>query len=58
MIGNNVLLDTSIVIELFKGNNDVLSFLERQQTVFIATAVLGELYLGAYRSANEKKHLQ
>lgn len=58
MIGNNVLLDTSIVIELFKGNKEVLAYLEKQQTVFIATAVLGELYLGAYRSANEKKHLQ
>lgn len=57
MIGNKVILDTSIVIELFKGDQEVLNFLDRQQNVFIATAVLAELYLGAYRSANVQKHI-
>lgn len=58
MTGNNILLDTNIVIELFKGNVAVAAFLETQQTVDIPFAVLGELYLGAYRSSNPKKHLQ
>lgn len=58
MTGNNILLDTNIVIELFKGNAAVAAFLETQQTVDIPFAVLGELYLGAYRSSNPKKHLQ
>ncbi|MBO9632460.1 MAG: type II toxin-antitoxin system VapC family toxin [Chitinophagaceae bacterium] len=58
MTGNNVLLDTNVVIDLFKGDQQILAFLEKQQTVYIPSAVLGELYLGAYRSANEQKHLQ
>jgi Predicted nucleic acid-binding protein, contains PIN domain len=58
MTGNKLLLDTNIVIELFKGDEKIFSFLQGQQTVYIPAAVLGELYLGAYRSANEQKHLQ
>jgi tRNA(fMet)-specific endonuclease VapC len=58
MTGNKVLLDTNVVIELFKGDQRVLTFLDEQQNVFIAAAVLAELYLGAYRSANEQKHIE
>jgi tRNA(fMet)-specific endonuclease VapC len=58
MTGSKVLLDTNIVIELFKGDQKILHFLDEQQSVFIATPVLAELYLGAYRSANEQKHLE
>ncbi len=58
MTGNKVLLDTNIVIELFKGDRKILAFLDEQQNVFIAAAVLAELYLGAYRSANEQKHIE
>lgn len=58
MTGNNILLDTNIVIELFKGNPAITAFLETQQTVDIPFAVLGELYLGAYRSSNPKKHIK
>ncbi|MBO9565023.1 MAG: type II toxin-antitoxin system VapC family toxin [Niastella sp.] len=58
MTGNKVLLDTNIVIELFKGDQRVLTFLDEQQNVFIAAAVLAELYLGAYRSGNEQKHIE
>jgi tRNA(fMet)-specific endonuclease VapC len=47
----------SVVIELFKGDQEVLNFLDKQQNVFIAAAVLAELYLGAYRSANIQKHM-
>lgn len=58
MTGSNILLDTSIVIELFKGNPSVTSSLENHQSVNIPFAVLGEIYLGAYRSSNSKKHLK
>jgi tRNA(fMet)-specific endonuclease VapC len=58
MTGNNILLDTNIVIDLFKGDKKIVAYLDEQQTVCIATAALGELYLGAYRSDNEQKHLQ
>ena len=57
MIGNNILLDTNIVIELFKGNPSVTSAIENHSSVNIPFAVLGELYLGAYRSSNAKKHM-
>ncbi len=58
MIGNKLLLDTNIVIELFKGNQTVIAMLEKQEKVYLPTATLGELYLGAYRSANAPKKLQ
>jgi tRNA(fMet)-specific endonuclease VapC len=58
MTGNNILLDTNIIIELFKGNHSVTTSLETQQSVNIPFAVLGELYLGAYRSSNPKKHIK
>lgn len=58
MIGSN-LLDTNIVIELFKGNPTITAFLETLgEEINIPFAVLGELYLGAYRSANPKKHIK
>jgi tRNA(fMet)-specific endonuclease VapC len=58
MTGNKVLLDTNIVIDLFKGDKTILAYLEEQETVYIPAAVLGELYLGAYRSDNEQKHIK
>ena len=58
MTGNSILLDTNIVIELFKGNPTVTASMETQKSVNIPFAVLGELYLGAYRSSNPKKHIK
>jgi tRNA(fMet)-specific endonuclease VapC len=56
--GNNILLDTNIVIELFKGNSSVTASLEIYTSINIPFAVLGELQLGAYRSSNPKKHIK
>lgn len=50
MTGSNILLDTNIIIELFECND------EDREMVDIPYAVLEELLLGAYRSANLKKH--
>lgn len=58
MTGNRVLLDTNIVIELFRGDTSVLSFLQHHQNVCITVVVLAELYLGAYRSTGIEKKLQ
>jgi len=58
MSGSKVLIDTNIVIGLFKGNPSVTASLERHQFVSIPFAVLGELYLGAYRSSNPIKHIK
>ena len=57
MTGNRVLLDTNIVIELFKGESQILVYLEKQEIVYLPFAALGELLLGAYRSANTEKKL-
>lgn len=57
MTGNKILLDTNIVIELFKGNTYILSRLGNRQLVDIPHVVLGELLLGAYRSSNTPKHI-
>jgi tRNA(fMet)-specific endonuclease VapC len=58
MIGNKLLLDTNIVIELFRGNPVVIAILDKQVKVYMPAAALGELYLGAYRSVNVYRKLQ
>jgi len=57
MTGSKTLLDTNIIIELFKGNESIKSSLNNHPAPNIPFAVLGELLLGAYRSSNSKKHL-
>ena len=58
MNGNKLVLDTNIVIELFKGNKKVLSVLDNHEVIYMPITVLGELYLGAYRSLNIQKKLE
>ncbi|GGG91369.1 nucleic acid-binding protein [Parapedobacter pyrenivorans] len=57
MTGSNIILDTNIVIELFKGNPDIIKQLGDLPLVKVPSIVLGELLLGAYRSSNPNKHL-
>lgn len=49
---NGSLLDTNIVIALFRGDISVKENLEKAEKVFIPAVVLGELYYGAFRSRN------
>lgn len=59
MSGNKILLDTNIVIELFRGNIEISNVLYKYE-IFIPTIVIGELYFGAYGSsilANSKKRI-
>jgi len=58
MTGSNIILDTSAVIELFKGNPLVASRLEKETTITVPSIVLGELYFGVYWSSNPAKHIQ
>jgi tRNA(fMet)-specific endonuclease VapC len=58
MTGNSILLDTSIIIEFFKGDLSIKKYLADNSPVNIPFAVLGELYFGAYRSSNPEKHLK
>jgi tRNA(fMet)-specific endonuclease VapC len=58
MTGNKILLDTNIVTELFRGNDFVIDTLDKREKVYLPAAALGELFLGAYRSANVARKLQ
>lgn len=53
---NACLLDTSIVIDTFK-DQKTAERLDTFNFVFISATAIGELYYGAYRSANPQKHL-
>ena len=57
MTGNNVLADTNVFIEIMKGNADFAQRLQRCSCVYLSPFVQAELYFGAYRSVNVKKHL-
>ncbi len=51
------LLDTNIVIALFRNETPVLSQLEVASAVFVPAIVLGELYYGARKSAHVEVNL-
>ncbi len=46
----NLLLDTNIVIEMFRGNRTIREKLKNSYNVFLASPVIGELYYGARKS--------
>nr|WP_211204545.1 type II toxin-antitoxin system VapC family toxin [Ammonifex degensii] len=51
------MLDTNIVIALFKGDASVRRNLAKAEKVFIPAIVLGELYYGAYKSGQAERNL-
>ncbi len=51
------MLDTSIIIHYFKNNSDIITRLHAFSEIFVPSIAAGELYYGAYRSANVQKHL-
>ncbi|MCB9226344.1 MAG: type II toxin-antitoxin system VapC family toxin [Chitinophagales bacterium] len=53
---NSLILDTNVVIEIFKGNKKVKELFEQDYNLFIPATVIGELYYGCYNSKNPKKH--
>ena len=53
-MSGRVLLDTNIIIALFSGDKGVTERLTNASDVFVPSIVLGELYYGAYKSANFK----
>lgn len=54
-MSGDYLLDSNIVIELFKGNEEIIEKIKGVNQVFIAVIVLGELYYGANRSSKPRK---
>jgi tRNA(fMet)-specific endonuclease VapC len=57
MNGTNYLLDTNVIIELFKGNKAIAFNINKLKQFYISSIVLGELYIGINRVANKTKHL-
>ena len=58
MSGSKFLLDTNIVIEVFKGNKAIADKINGLSHFYISPIVLGELYVGIYRVANKERHLR
>ncbi len=58
MNGDNILLDTNIIIEIFGGNKVFADRLNKIKTFYIRSVVLGELYVGVNRAMNKAKHLK
>lgn len=51
------LLDTSVVIPLFRGEEAIQERLDATEHVFLPAVALGELYFGAENSNQPEKHL-
>lgn len=56
--GSGVLLDTSVVIDHFRGDARIREGLESAAALYLPAVVLGELYYGAFRSAFREKQLE
>ena len=57
LAGSGVLLDTSVVIDHFRGVLRLDQMLN-EGALYLPTVVLGELYYGAFRSAYREKQLE
>ena len=57
-MSGNYLLDTSILIELFAQDANVLAQLEKAENTYIPSIALGELHYGARKSTRTEKSLE
>lgn len=58
MIGNSCLLDTNIIVQVFKENSIAKQNLDTIKKLIVPLTVVGELLFGAYKSERLPKHLQ
>ncbi|HUZ60522.1 MAG TPA: type II toxin-antitoxin system VapC family toxin [Hanamia sp.] len=58
MTGNNYLLDSNIVIEIFNGNTIFADKISDEEVLYLPCIVLGELYTGVNRVVDKPKHLK
>lgn len=52
------LLDTNIVIALFKNDNLVINKIIEAKEIFISNITVGEMYFGAYKSSKVKNNIK
>jgi len=57
-MNGKVLLDTNIIIALFRQDKAVLAHLQRVAEVFIPVVAVGELYYGAYKSGRRVENIR
>lgn len=51
------LLDTNVIVALFKGDKNVQAEIAKSTEVFVPSVAIGELYFGAYHSSDVPRHL-
>lgn len=51
------LLDTNIIIGLFASDKDILSHLEKAESIFIPSIAIGELHYGTRKSSRVEENL-
>lgn len=54
--GNSVFLDTSIIVDIFGGQKNLVGKIQRFQQLYINSIVFGELHVGINRVTNKRKH--
>lgn len=52
------LLDTNIIIAIFRGETSIQSRLAGAEEVFVPSIVLGELYFGAHKSRRVEENIE
>ena len=52
-----MLIDTNIVVDLFRGKENTLQNLNTLPNIYLPVIALGELYIGTSRVSNKGKHL-
>jgi len=52
------LLDTNVIIDLFKQDENLSEKIAEADAIFVSVVSIGELYYGAYKSTRVLKHLQ
>ncbi len=57
MSNGKYLLDTNIVIGLFNGEQNIINLLKKLKNIFILSIVVGELFYGAFKSANQNQNI-
>lgn len=54
---NSLLLDTNIVIDLFRGKKEIAVEIDKAEIVYLPVFALGELYFGAENSGRSSRQM-
>lgn len=56
-MNGNIILDTNIIIALFKNETKIVEKLSGEKNISIPVIVIGELYFGIYNSRNKEENI-